>query len=151
MVAHDDLFRNIPLVEYPYQLPRIKPHIQFNIAGFTMDKVRPVVKKAQAGFTPGPSGTSYKIYKNYPQLKSLYKPLHTLWKKRKELNLWTLAEGCFVPKGKMSVGIEAFQENSLLDGEGEIFWSTVAKRLTSYLFNNEYIDLSAQKAGVRVF
>lgn len=51
----------------------------------------------------------------------------------------------------MSVGIEEFQENSLLDGEGEIFWSTVAKRLTSYLFNNEYIDLSAQKAGVRVF
>lgn len=52
VVAHDDLFRNIPLVEYPYQLPRLKPHIQFNIAGFTMDKVRPVVEKSPSRVHP---------------------------------------------------------------------------------------------------
>lgn len=147
--VHSDPARNIPLGECPYRLPKSKPNIPFNTSDFTVDEVRAVVGKARAGSAPGPSGTSYKIYKNCPRLvKRLAKLLRTLWKKKKEPRLWTLAEGCFVPKELNSSTLEQFREISLLDVEGKIFWSIVAKRLTSYLLSNEYIDASVQKGGV---
>jgi len=62
--------------------------------------------------------------------------------------LWTLGEAYFVPKGQNSTGLEDFREISLLDVEGKIFWSIVAKRLTSYLLNNECINPNGQKGGV---
>lgn len=138
--AHGHPFRKIPLgEECPYQLPRPKANILFNVTGFTMDEVRAVREKARAGSTPGPSGTSFKIYKNCPQLlKRLSKLLRTLWQKRQEPKVWTHAEGRFVPKGQNSAGLEEFQEISLLDVEGKIFWSIVAKRLISNLLSNEY-------------
>lgn len=119
------------------------------MADFTMDEVRAVVTKARAGSAPGPSGTTYKIYKCCPLLlKRLSKLLRTLWKKKLEPGLWTLAEGCFVPKELNSTRLNQFREISLLDVEGKIFWSIIAKRLTTYLLVNEFIDPSVQKGGV---
>jgi hypothetical protein len=119
------------------------------MADFTMDEVRAVVTKARAGSAPGPSGTTYKIYKCCPLLlKRLSKLLRTLWKKKLEPGLWTLAEGCFVPKELNSTRLDQFREISLLDVEGKIFWSIIAKRLATYLLANEFIDPSVQKGGV---
>ncbi len=147
--AHRDSSRCIPLGECSFQLPIRTPHTPFNMADFTMDEVRAVVKKAQAGSAPGPSGTTYKIYKCCPLLlKRLSKLLQTLWKKKLEPGLWTLAEGCFVPKELNSTRLEQFREISLLDVEGKIFWSIFAKRLTAYLLANEFIDPSVQKGEV---
>ncbi len=147
--AHRDSSRCIPLGECPFQLPILTPHTPFNMADFTMDEVRAVVKKARAGSAPGPSGTTYKIYKCCPLLlKRLSELLQTLWKKKLEPGLWTLAEGCFVPKELNSTRLEQFREISLLDVEGKIFWSIIAKRLTAYLLANELIDPSVQKEEV---
>ncbi len=147
--AHGDSSRGIPLGECPFQLQILTPRTPFNMADFTMDEVRAVVTKARAGSAPGPSGTTYKIYKCCPLLlKRLSKLLRTLWKKKLEPGLWTLAEGCFVPKELNSTRLDQFREISLLDVEGKIFWSIIAKRLTTYLLANEFIDPSVQKGGV---
>lgn len=147
--AHGDSSRCIPLGECPFQLPSPTPATPFNMADFTMDEVRAVVTKARAASAPGPSGTTYKIYKCCPLLlKRLSKLLRTLWKKKLEPSLWTLAEGCFVPKELNSTSLDQFREISLLDVEGKIFWSIIAKRLTTYLIANEFIDPSVQKGGV---
>lgn len=150
--AHSDPSREIPLDDCPFYLSILKPHTPFNMTDFTLDEVRTVVEKARAGSAPGPSGTTYKIYKNCPSLlKRLAKLIRTLWKKKQEPWLWTLAEGCFVPKELNSTGLDQFREISLLDVEGKIFWAIIAKRLTSYLIANKYVDTSVQKGGVPGF
>lgn len=147
--AHGNSSRGIPLGECPFQLPTLSPHTPFNMADFTMDEVRAVVTKARAASAAGPSGTTYKIYKCCPLLlKRLLKLLSTLWKKKLEPGLWTLAEGCFMPKELNSTRLNQFREISLLDVEGKIFWSIIAKRLTAYLLTNEFINPIVQKGGV---
>lgn len=69
------------------------------------------------------------------------KLLRTLWKKKQEPWLWTLAEGCFVPKELNSCELDQSRAISLLDVEGKIFWSITAKRLTSYLLTNLYYGI----------
>ncbi len=119
------------------------------MADFTMDEVRAVVTKARARSVPGPSGATYKIYKGCPLLlKRLSKLLRTLWKRKLEPGHRTLTEGCFVPKELNSTRLDQFREITLLDVEGKIFWSIIAKRLTTYLLTNEFIDPSVQKGGV---
>ena len=54
----------------------------FDQSDVKFNEVAEVVRKARATSTPGPSGTTYKIYKNFPKLlKRLFKLLRTLWKK----------------------------------------------------------------------
>lgn len=91
--AQEDPSRGIPLGECPFQLAILTPHTHFNMADFTMDEVRAVVTKALAGSDPGPSGTTYKIYKCCPiiLLKRLSKLLQTLWKKKLDPGHWKLA------------------------------------------------------------
>lgn len=77
--AHGNPNREVPLGDCPFQVPLQEPHTPFDMSDFTLDKVKAVVRKAWAGSTPGPSGTTYKIYKNCPRLlKKLAKLLRTL-------------------------------------------------------------------------
>jgi len=64
---------------------------------------------------------------------------------------WQKAEGCFVPKEKDSQGIEQFRTISLLSVEGKIFFSILARRISTYMPANGYIDTSVQKGGVPGF
>ncbi|KAL2095427.1 hypothetical protein ACEWY4_010146 [Coilia grayii] len=57
----------------------------------------------------------------------------------------------FIPKEANSTTIGQFRSIALLNVEGKIFFSVLAKRLTSYLVSNGYIDTSCQKAGVPGF
>lgn len=139
--AHGNSSRGITLGECPFHLPSPTPATPFNMADFTMDEVRAEVTKAQTASAPGPSGTTYKMYKRCPPLlKKLPRLLQTLWKKTLEPRLWTLAEGCFVPEELNSTRLDQFWEISLLDVEGEIFWSIIAKRLKTHLIANEFIN-----------
>lgn len=47
--------------------------------------------------------------------------------------------------------LDQFREISLLDVEGKIFCSVIAKRLTTSLLANEYVNTSVQKGGVPGF
>lgn len=56
------------------------PEVQFDMSELQLKEVREVVLKARASSAPGPSGTSYKVYKNCPKLLlRLWKILLVVW------------------------------------------------------------------------
>ena len=55
-----------------------------------LHKVREVVHKARAGSAPGPSGTSYRVYKNCPKLLlRLWKILRVFWRRGRIAEQWS--------------------------------------------------------------
>ena len=55
------------------------------------------------------------------------------------------------PKEKNSKTVNQFRTISLLSVEGKIFFSLLAKRLTTYMLDNKYVDTSVQKGGIPGF
>ncbi|XP_063056077.1 uncharacterized protein LOC134450154 [Engraulis encrasicolus] len=126
-----------------------EPEVQFDMAELKLLEIKEVVHKARAGSAPGPSGTSYKVYKNCPKLLlRLWKILRVFWRKGKIPEQWRMAEGVWIPKEEGSTQLDQFRIISLLCIESKIFFSTISKRLSSYLARNSYIDTSVQKGGI---
>lgn len=71
-----------------------------------------------------------------------------LWMRSARICGKGLAKGCFVPKELNSTRLDQFREISLLDVEGKINWSIIAKRVRTFLNANEFINPSVQKGGV---
>lgn len=57
----------------------------------------------------------------------------------------------FMSKEQESHNISQFTSTALLNVEEKVFFAVMAKRLTSYLTGNGYIDTSCQNAGVSGF
>ncbi len=77
--------------------------MQFNMAELQLKEVREVVGKARASSAPGPSGTSYKVYKNCPKLLlRLWKILRVIWRMGRIPEQWRVAEGVWIPKEENS-------------------------------------------------
>jgi len=57
------------------------------------------------------------------------------------------SRGCFVPKEHHSENLNQFRTISLHCVQGEISFSILAIRLTTYMTDNTYIDSSVQKGG----
>ena len=55
------------------------------------------------------------------------------------------------PKENTSKTVNQFRTISLLNVEGKIFFAILAKRLTSFLTGNTFIDTSGRKGGVTAF
>lgn len=68
------------------------------------------------------------------------------WKKEAIPTAWSRAVSTFTPKD--SHNISQFRGKDILNAEGKIFFSVMAKPVTNYLQANNYIDTSCQKAGV---
>ena len=118
----------------------------------TWREVEEVVKKARTASAPGPSGLPYKVYKKCPLLlRRLWKILRTIWAKGHIPTTWRVSEGCFVPKEKDSSVISQFRTISLLSVEAKIFLSVVAKRITTYMTENGYVNTAIQKGGIPGF
>ena len=108
-----------------------------------------IVKKSRTKSAPGPSGIPYVVYKRCPMLlRRLWKLLRVLWKKGILPREWMLAEGCYLPKELDSKGIDMFRGISLLNVEAKIYLAVFAKRMTSYMIENQYLDPSVQKGGI---
>ena len=151
-VTHSDEHRNVPLGENHRIEPVKTPEKPFDIKEPTMKEVGDVVKKARAKSAPGPNGVTYKVYKKCPKLlQRLHRLIKVVWRKVVVPACWQLAEGCFVPKEEQSSLLGQFRTISLLNVEGKIFFAILAKRLTTYMLNNDYIDTSVQKGGVPGF
>ncbi|GFO23891.1 reverse transcriptase [Plakobranchus ocellatus] len=98
---------------------------------------------------PGPNGVPYLLDKRCPNvLKKLHKLLRSAWKNIKISKEWMTVEGVYIPKEQDSKGINQFRPISLLNVEGKIFFSIIASRLTKYLTENGYINISVQKGGI---
>ena len=150
--THTDEQRETPLGDCPRVLPEKQPEVAFELKEPTWKEVQDIVKKARAGSAPGPSGVSYKVYKKCPKLlRRFWLLIRKLWKKGVIPDTWKKAEGCFVPKEKDSKMIEQFRTISLLSVECKIFFSVLARRLTTYMTANEYVDTSSQKGVIPGF
>ncbi|VDI69743.1 Hypothetical predicted protein [Mytilus galloprovincialis] len=94
----------------------------------------------------------YKVYKKCPKIfKHLWRLLKVVWRKGKRPSCWQKAEGCFIPKEEKLEDITQFRTISLLNVEGKIFFSFMARRMTSYMTNINYVDTSVQKGGIPGF
>ena len=96
----------------------------------------------------------YRLYKSAPDvLRFLWKLIYNkiVWKKQSIPKAWRRAGRIFIPKERDSVEINQFRPISLLNVEGKVFFSVVARRLTSYLEKNRIIDTTVQKAGIPGF
>jgi hypothetical protein len=128
------------------------PEIPMDMKEPTWKEVTDIVKKSRSASAPGTNGIPYKVYKKCPKiLRHLWKLMKVIWRKGKIPACWQLAEGCFVPKEERSESIEQFRTISLLNVEGKIFFSVLARRMTNYMVDNQYVDTSVQKGGVPGF
>lgn len=81
----------------------------------------------------------------------LWKLFQRIWRKGTIPSCWKKAEGCFVPKEENFSTIDQFRTISLLSVEGKIFFSILAKRMTSYMTENGDINTAIQKGGIPGF
>ncbi|KAJ3581220.1 hypothetical protein NHX12_016899, partial [Muraenolepis orangiensis] len=126
-----------------------EPEVQFDMSELQLKEVREVVRKARASSAPGPSGTSYKVYKYCPKLLlRLWYILRVFWRRGRIPDQWRVAEGVWIPKEENSTQLDQFRIISLLCVEAKVFFSAVSKRLCTYLAENNYIDTSVQKGGI---
>lgn len=137
----------------PGYVPRpAPPAFLFNTALPKLSEVAEVVRKARAASAPGPNGIPYKLYKYCPGVqRHLWNLLRVAWKNQTIPSEWQRAVSVFIPKEPNSTAISQFRSIALLNVEGKIFFSILARRLTTYLTSNRYIDTSCQKAGVPGF
>lgn len=150
--VHSDPERHVPLGECKRIEAEPPPTTQFDESEPKLSEVKETLKKARNSSAPGPNGIPYRVYKMCPRLtRRLWLLLKAIWRKEKVPEEWQLAEGIFTPKEKDSKDISQFRTISLLNVEGKIFFSILAKRLTSYLLKNNYVDTSVQKGGVPGF
>lgn len=114
-------------------------------------KWREVQKNVHASAI-GPSGIPYKVYKRCPMLlRRFWKLLRRIWVKGIIPLSWRGAEGCFIPKEADSSENSQFLTISLLSIEGKIFFSVLARRITTYLVKINYVDTLIQKESIPGF
>lgn len=129
---YTDAARDSPLGSPGYVPRPDPPRTPFDTSPPRLGEVREVLKKARSASAPGPNGLPYKVYKNCPQVtKILWKLMQVVWKNQSIPAEW--------------------QEAVQLNVEGKLFFSVLARRMTSFLSSNHYIDTSCQKAGLSGF
>ena len=124
----------------------------FDDSGIKLKEVRDFIHKARAGSAQGLNGILYKLYKNCPRvLRKLTVLLQQAWKKAIVPQEWCLTDGIWIPKEMQSKGITNFCPISLLNVEGKKNFGVLARRMTTFLMSNHYINTSVQKAGIPGF
>ena len=149
---YTDAAKDLPLGS-PGHVPRPdSPKTPFDTSPPRLSEIRDVLKRARSASAPGPNGLPYKVYKSCPQVtKILWKLMSVAWKKQSIPAEWQEAVGIFIPKEQNSSNISQFRTIALLNVEGKVFFSVLARRMTSFLSTNGYIDTSCQKAGLPGF
>ena len=142
-----------PKSDTPIDIPGLtrpaEPTKRFSNKPPTLDEVKRVVTKARAKSAPGPNGIPYQLYKKCPRvLEWLHKLIISAWRNTKICEQWMTADGVYIPKEQNSSGLNQFRPISLLNVEGKIFFSVMASRMTTYLKQNDYLDVSVQKGGI---
>ena len=147
--THSDDNRDLDLGDPITLLSLGPPTSVFDDAEPKLQEVKEIIRKARAGSAPGPNGIPYNVYKSCQRLlQRLWKLLKVLWMKGQMPDSWLLSEGCFIPKEEDSRTLKQFRTISLLNVEGKVFLSILAKRLTTYMLANNYMDTSVQKGGI---
>ncbi|XP_072181288.1 uncharacterized protein [Diadema setosum] len=129
-----------------------EPEVSFDLSELKLWEVEAVVKKARAGSAAGQNGLSYKLFKYCPRVRRvLWRILRVLWRERIVPVSWCVAEGVYIPKERDAKGIGQFRPISLLNVDGKILFSVLARRLSAFVMKNKFVDTSIQKAGIPGF
>ncbi|KAI8490806.1 hypothetical protein Bbelb_315990 [Branchiostoma belcheri] len=150
--TYSDPEKDRPL-DSPGYVPRpAEPSVPMDVTPPKWSEVLAAVKRARAAAAPGPNGVPYRVYKMCPKtLRVLWKLMQVAWRKKCVPVSWRRAGGVLIPKERVSSTIDQFRNISLLNVEGKLFFTILAKRLTSFLLSNSYIDTQVQKAGIPGF
>ena len=137
----------------PGYVPHLpEPSTEFDTSPPRWSEVQQVIERARAASAPGPNGVPYKVLKNCPGLpKALWRRMVAAWKTQSIPPSWCKEVTTFIPKEKDSQNFSQFRGIALLNVEGKIVFSILARRMTSYLLVNKYVNTSCQKAGVPGF
>ncbi len=127
----------------------------FHIKGQYTDAAKDI-PLSSPGYVPRPVSPRSPFNTSQPSLcpqvtKILWKLIRVVWKNQSIPVEWQEAVGIFIPKERNSTTINQFRSIALLNVEGKQFFSVFARRMTSFLSNNHYIDTSCQKAGLSGF
>lgn len=107
-----DQYLEFELVDFEALIAAAEPTEAFDLREPLFKKVQDVVKRANAGSAPSPSGVSYHIYEPCPQLLRR-KILKVLWGRGKVPRQWRYANCLWIPKVKNSEHINCWRENLL--------------------------------------
>ena len=146
---HSNPHREEELGQMDKLLDPVEPSEVFDVSAPRLKEVKDTIRKARGGSSPGPNGVCYKVYKNSPRLtQRLWKLMRVAWRRGRLANSWYSAEGCFIPKEEDAKDLNQFRIISLLNVEGKIFLSVLARKMTRFMLDNGYIDIAVQKGGV---
>uniref|UniRef100_A0A3B1JJ67 Reverse transcriptase domain-containing protein n=1 Tax=Astyanax mexicanus TaxID=7994 RepID=A0A3B1JJ67_ASTMX len=149
---YTDESRDIPLGSPGYVPRPDPPKTAFDIAPPRLSEIKEALRKARSGSAPGPNGIPYKLYKHCPQVtKIVWNLMRVVWKNKSVPAEWQEAVGIFIPKEQNSTTTSQFRSIALLNVEGKIFFTVLARRIAQFLKSNSYIDTSCQKAGLPGF
>ena len=150
--TYSDPLKEVPLPPMDGIPPLEEPETPFRAGGLWLHEAREFVPKAHACSTPGLNGIFFKLYKNCPTvLEQLVCLLQRAWWEGYVAQEWCLADGVWITKEENSIGVGSFRPISLLNVKGKIFFGVIARRMTSFLLQNKYINTSVQKAGIPGF
>ena len=108
-----------------------------------------LLNSRQNGSSPGINGIPYKVYKKCPKAMSfLFKIFKSCVKLSSVPLQWRVAAEVYVPKVKPPNPnkIDDFRPIALLNVEGKLFFSLIAKRLEDHIIKkNKFVQTSIQK------
>ena len=147
--VYTDSLRGHELVDFPGLVWPAPPGVQFDNTPIGWLELRDILLHKRNKSAPGPNGVPYLVYKKCRGVQQrLFRILRLAWSKKIICPEWQTSVGIFIPKESESSTLSQFRPISLLNVEGKLYFSALARRLSTYLLNNGYIDQSLQKGGV---
>ena len=108
-----------------------------------------VIRKGRSKSASGNNGISYVVYKRCPGIsENLWSINRVAYENGYYPDNCRFFEGVYIPKTDGDFGPATGRPISLGNVQGKIFLAVVARRLTEFMINNKYVDMSVQKGGL---
>ena len=125
------------------------PDVPFNTKMISWKEFEAVVKKARCKSAPGNNSIPYVVYKRCPTIaRNLWNLIRTAYRNGFYPDTCRFFEGVYIPKGDGNFSPSTGRPISLGNVQGKIYLAILARRLTEFVVENKYVDLSVQKGGV---
>ena len=144
--THGDGQRDIPLGECTRIEPVSAPEMEME----TLEPTWKVMKeRLDLDQLQDPTGFHTQCIRCVPKAASqIMNPFNSSLEEGPIPACWQVTEAMFTPKENVARDIVHFRKISLLNMEGNIFFSALAKRLIKFMTENNYVDTSVQKGGI---
>jgi hypothetical protein len=107
------------------------------------------VRKKRNKNAPGINGIPFLVYKKCPKvLKILLEIMNRVWSEKVVPHSWQQAVIVLLAKSDELNKPSEFRPIALLNAEGRLFFTLMNWRLSAYMLNNGYIDVSVQKGFI---